>query len=247
MKAKNILAAGLAIATLAMGLHQAQAHGIWFAQRATQTALIYGVGADDLDMVKRLGLITGTYGYDADWQPVASSLRANGPIVVVDSEAPTVAVAATMDNGTWSRTADGKWHKGGRDTVPDAVLAEKTMKFALYLTGAPNAPIPVLKEQTLQVIPIDKTLPVEMGKPLKVRVLFNGQPVKDAAVQHDYVNDPDQKPVKTDKDGVATIKVRNQGLNVVAATYVGPADNPKIVDHIEYRATLSFVLPHAPE
>ena len=32
----------------------AQAHGIWFAQRAKQLALIYGVGADDLDMVRRL-------------------------------------------------------------------------------------------------------------------------------------------------------------------------------------------------
>ncbi|MBJ7375941.1 MAG: DUF4198 domain-containing protein, partial [Sphingobium sp.] len=30
----------------------ASAHGIWFAQRARQLALIYGVGADDLDAVK---------------------------------------------------------------------------------------------------------------------------------------------------------------------------------------------------
>lgn len=35
----------------------ADAHGIWFAQRARQLALIYGVGADDLDAVKRLPLI----------------------------------------------------------------------------------------------------------------------------------------------------------------------------------------------
>ena len=27
----------------------------------------------------------------------------------------------------------------------------------------------------------------------------------------------------------------------------GPADDPKKVDHVEYLATLSFVLPHAPE
>ena len=77
--------------------------------------------------------------------------------------------------------------------------------------------------------------------------LYKGKPVKDAALKHDFVNDPDQEPVKTDKDGVATIKVRNQGLNVLAATYVGPSDNPKQIDHIEYLATLSFVLPHAPE
>jgi nickel transport protein len=243
---KHLLAATLAIAALSAGM-AAQAHGIWFAQRAKQTALIYGVGADDLDMVKRLGLITGTYGYDADWAPVGATLRATGPIVVVDSEAPTVAVAAAMDNGLWSRLADGKWVKGGRDTVPDAVRAERTMKFAVHLTGTPNAPIPVLPEQLLQIVPVDKAIPAEMGKPLTIRVLYKGKPVKDAEVKHDYVNDPDQPPVKTDKDGVATIKVRNQGLNVLAATYVGPADNPKQVDHVEYLATLSFVLAHAPE
>ncbi len=243
---KHLLAATLAVAALGVGM-AAQAHGIWFAQRAKQTALIYGVGADDLDVVKRLGLVTGTYGYDADWAPVGATLRVAGPIVVVDSEAPTVAVAAIMDNGLWSRTPDGKWVKGGRDTVPDAVLAERTMKFAVHLTGTPNAPIPTLPEQVLQIVPVDKTLPLEMGKPLKIRVLYKGKPVKDAAVKHDFVNDPDQEPVKTDKDGVATIKVRNQGLNVLAAIYVGPSDNPKQIDHIEYLATLSFVLPHAPE
>lgn len=242
------LAAALTVGIASFaGAFSAQAHGIWFAQRAKQTALIYGVGADDLDVVKRLGLVTGTYGYDADWASVGATLRVAGPIVVVDSEAPTVAFAAIMDNGLWSRTPDGKWVKGGRDTVPDAVVAERTMKYAVHLTGTPNAPIPALPEQVLQIVPVDKTLPVEMGKLLTIRVLYKGKPVKDAAVKHDFVNDPDQEPVKTDKDGVAIIKVRNQGLNVLAATYVGPPDNPKQIDHIEYLATLSFVLPHAPE
>ncbi|MFY8094869.1 MAG: DUF4198 domain-containing protein [Niveispirillum sp.] len=243
---KHLLAATLAIAALGSSM-TAQAHGIWFAQRAKQTALIYGVGADDLDVVKRLGLVTGTYGYDADWTPVGATLRVAGPIVLVDSAAPTVAVAAIMDNGLWSRLGDGKWVKGGRDTVPDAVRAERTLKYAVHLTGTPNAPIPALPEQVLQIVPVDRTLPLEMGKPLKIRVLYKGKPIQDAEVKHDFVNDPDQVPVKTDKDGMATVTVRNQGLNVLAATYVGPADNPKQVDHIEYLATLSFVLPHAPE
>ena len=33
---------------------QAQAHGFWFAQRANSLAMVFGVGADDLDVVKRL-------------------------------------------------------------------------------------------------------------------------------------------------------------------------------------------------
>jgi nickel transport protein len=66
-------------------------------------------------------------------------------------------------------------------------------------------------------------------------------------VLHDYVNDPDGTPVKTAADGTVTIKVRNQGLNVITAIFDGPADDPSKVDKIEHLATLSFVLPHAPE
>ena len=75
MKLPRILAvtvAGSALLALAAPL---SAHGIWFAQRATQIALIYGVGADDLDAVKRLPLIKTVTGYDADWAPVTTSLR----------------------------------------------------------------------------------------------------------------------------------------------------------------------------
>jgi hypothetical protein len=51
----------------------ADAHGIWFAQRARQLALIYGVGADDLDAVKRLPLINAVKGFDAQGLPVKVS------------------------------------------------------------------------------------------------------------------------------------------------------------------------------
>jgi hypothetical protein len=34
---------------------------------------------------------------------------------------------------------------------------------------------------------------------------------------------------------------------VLNAIYVGPSDNPKKYSKMEYRATLSFVLPHLPE
>jgi nickel transport protein len=224
----------------------AQAHGIWFAERATQLALIYGVGADDLDMVKRQPLLTGVAGYDADWRPVKASLRVAGPLLLVDNEEPATALTAAMDNGIWSRTPDGEWHKKGRDEVPNAERSERTFKYAVYLNEQPKAPVPALADQVLQVVPMAE-IPQQLGKPIKLRVLFKGKPVAGALVRHDYVNDPDQVPLKTADDGTVTLNVRNQGLNVIAATYNGPSDQPKKYDHIEYLATLTFVLPHAPE
>lgn len=225
----------------------AQAHGIWFAQRARQTALVYGVGADDLDAVKRLPLVKSVSGYDAEWKAVPTSLREAGPIPIVDTEAPTAAIAAVMDNGVWSKDKAGEWHKMGRDEMPDAAISERTIKYAVHLTAPLARPLPAFADQRLQIIPAGATIPAEMGKPITLKILFDGKPAQGAKIKADFVNDPDQVPLQTDASGMVTLPLRNQGLNVIAAIYVGPSDQPKKYDHVEHLATLSFVLPHAPE
>ena len=57
MAFKRLATAAIGAVTLAAMTVPADAHRIWFAQRARQLALIYGVGADDLDAVKRLPLV----------------------------------------------------------------------------------------------------------------------------------------------------------------------------------------------
>lgn len=221
------------------------AHAIWFAQRSKQLAMVYGVGADDLDAVKRLPLLTNVSGYDGDGQKVATSIKANGPIAVVDSEAPVSAVSAVMDYGVWAKGKDGEWYKKGRDELPDAVLAEHNYKYAVHLASL-TAKVPLIEGQSLQIIPVG-AIPAAFNTPTTFQVMFKGKPMAGVQVLHDYVNDPDQVPQVTDAAGKVTLNIRNQGLNVLAAIYVGPTDNASKYDHIEYRSTLSFTLPHQPE
>jgi nickel transport protein len=238
--------AALALIVCMIAMSAAHAHGIWFAQRATQLALLYGIGSDDLDSVKRLPLVRSIAGYDAEWKSIPTTLRVAGPLLLVDSESQPTVVAAVLFNGIWSKTPEGEWLKKGRDEVPNATTSEKNFKYAVRIVGPLSTPIPPLPGQTLQIIPVD-ALPVLMGKPLKVRVLFQGKPVAGARVMWDWLNDPDGKPVKTAANGTVTIKVRNQGLNVITAIFDGPSDEPTKADKMEHLATLSFVLPHAPE
>jgi len=224
----------------------AQAHGIWFAQRANQLALVYGVGADDLDSVKRLHKIKSIEGFDADWDMVDAQLTPAGPLLLVTSDDYPTAVAAVMDNGIWSNTADGHWLAKGRDQVPDAILSEKTFKYAVHLRG-PLRSIPKIKSQILQILPVGEKFPLLLGKKAIFKVLLDGEPVQGAKIIRDFVNDPDASPIMSDSKGFFTINIRNQGLNVIAAIMDGPSDDLKIIDKIEHLATLSFVLPHEPE
>lgn len=237
----------LAAASSVITVLPAQAHGIWFAQRARQLALVYGVGADDLDAVARESKLTLTKGYDEDWGEVDIKLRDAGAIPVIDSDEPVAAVAAVMDYGIWTKDASGEFHNKGRDEVPNSVLSEHNFKYAVHLTRMPTKQVPLLAGQTLQLVPVGIDIPQKAGMPMKVRVYFQGKPAAGAQVMADYVNDPDEAAVKTDKDGFATVKVRNQGINVLMAIFVSPTDNPVKYQQLEHRASLSFVLPHLPE
>ena len=235
------LVAGMGAASVA------QAHGIWFAQRSNQLALIYGLGADDLDMIKRQPKVKSVTAYDDHGKEVSTQLTASGPLLVVDTGHQPAIVAGVLDNGLWSKTPDGEWYNKGKDEVPNATESMHTYKYAVRLLKPLHGPVPILPGQKLQIVPVGDQLPEHMGKPLTVRVLFNGKPISGAEVQPDLLNDPDSVPLKTAADGTVTIKVRNQGLNVVVARFDSPPAEPAKANNDEHEATLSFVLPHLPE
>jgi len=234
------LLAGMGAASLA------QAHGIWFAQRSNQLALIYGLGADDLDMIKRQPKVKSVTAYDERGKEVSTQLTASGPLLVVNTDNEPAIVAGVLDNGLWSKTADGKWYNKGKDEVPNATTSLHTFKYAVHLLRPLHGAMPILPGQKLQIVPVGN-VPDRMGQPLTVRVLYNGKPAAGAEVQPDLLNDPDSKPLKTRADGAVTIKVRNQGLNVVVARLDSPPSEAAKADSDEHEATLSFVLPHKPE
>jgi uncharacterized GH25 family protein len=178
---------------------------------------------------------------------VPSKLITNGPLVTVDIDNQPAFVTAVMDYGIWSKTADGKWHNKGKDEVPGAVISEQNYKFGVHVRRELTAPMPLLPGQTLQIMPVKTPLPVKHGEPLQLRVMYKGKPAPGAHVLSDWVNDPDEKPVVADKNGIVTIKVRNQGLNVVVAVFKSAAENSAKTNEVENLASLSFVLPHEPE
>ncbi len=236
-----VVAGGMLVPALA-----ADAHGIWFAQRAKQIAVIYGIGADDLEAVKRQPNMESVQAWDSDLNPIGAQLRTAGSLVIVDTDAPAALVSAVLQNGTWSKLPDGEFVKKPKDEVPNSVKSETTIKYAVSIQAPLTKPIPLIPAQLLQITPTG-AIPTMLGKPLTYRVTFKGRPVAGAEVINDMINDPDAKQVATRADGTVTLPVRNQGLNVIRAVYVSPTDNPKKIDRYEHTATLAFTLPHAPE
>lgn len=119
----------------------AQAHGIWFAQRSGDLALIYGEGGDDLDAAKRLPLIKAVAGYDAAGRPVQTALEAAGKLALVDLREQPAIVAAVLDNGIWTKAANGQWFKKPRGEVPGASASGHNFKYAVHLRAPLGRPL----------------------------------------------------------------------------------------------------------
>jgi uncharacterized GH25 family protein len=237
----------LAAFLLAAMMGQASAHGVWMAQRSGELAVVYGHGAEDLDMIRRFERIREVSAFDATGNPVKTGLRKTDHLVLFDLSAKPSVVAVVLDNGFWSKQGDGKWVAKGRDEVPDAKESGRYIKYAVRVTGPLKAPLGPLPGQVLQVVPVKPVLPQHMNEQMTVRVLFNGKPVAGARVIRDYVTDPDAKPAITGKDGLFTFRVRNQGLNVIAASYDAPPEDPARASKNGLHATLTFALEHGPE
>ncbi len=223
------------------------AHGVWFAQRSGQMALVYGHGAEDLDMVRRYERVREVRAFDAAGLPVEAALLKGPQLVTIDMSAKPAVLAAVLDNGYWSKRADGTWVNRGRDEVPDAKENGRFIKYAVRIEGAPVAALSSIPGQVLQILPVSAKLPRHANEQMAVRVLFHGRPVAGARVVRDYVTDPDAKALVTGKDGTVTFRLRNHGLNVIAAMFDGPPDDPVRAAKTGMLATLSFALEHGPE
>jgi nickel transport protein len=222
------------------------AHGMWFAQRSGDLALIYGEGGDDLDPVKRLPLIRHVAAYAPDGHAVPTALVPEGKLAVADLSAAPAILTAVLDNGIWSKTGDGRWHKMAKNALSDVVHSSHNFKYAVHLLAPLTKPLAVLPEQTLQLIPLSP-IPDLRGETLRLRVLFQGQPYAGAKIVADFTGDPDGPALISDSAGEVVLEVRHQGLNVIAVEIESAPRDGRLTDAVGHVATLSFRLKHAAE
>lgn len=223
------------------------AHEIWFAQRSAKLALIYGTGSEDLDTVKRFSKIVAVSGYDGAGNPVAVSVQPTDSLVVVNVDNDPAVVAATFDNGLWTKDSKGVWHAKGRNEVADAVVSGHNYKYGTFLRKLPPGPVSPAADLKFQVVAVGKVFPKAKDQKLTVQVLYDGKPVPAARVFRDMVTDPSAKPLLTNQRGEVTFPVRNDGLNVVMAMHMTAPEDPATTFATEHVATLSFLYPPPPE
>ncbi len=99
----------------------------------------------------------------------------------------------------------------------------------------------------LEIVPLADPAAKKPGDSLPVRVLFQGEPLSNIAVERTDgitpISEEDIPRFTTDKDGVALVPIVNAGPHLLAVDYkASPSKTPALADTDLYNATLSFVV-----
>jgi len=226
-------------------LHSASAaHGIWVAERHSDHAVVYGHGSSDEGYEpKKLTSVTGK---TADGSDVTVKIDRHDDHALLGIPDKTAVILAKFDNGYWSEGPDGKWHNKAKNEVQDAKQGGRYLKYAVSLL---DKTVDSAKPHGLdfEIVPLRDPMTMKAGDELEVLVLLKGNPVADVTVIPEYTTDSDNKSIKTAADGKATITIRNQGINVIAASVDEDLSGDPKADKIGHFTTLSFNLHYHSE
>ncbi|MGG2395908.1 DUF4198 domain-containing protein [Pseudomonas sp. SH1-B] len=239
MTARVTLAALLAASFIAA---QAQAHGLWTEQRRGNIETVYGHGAEDNPF--KADKISGAWAYDTAGKMIPVTVERLADHARLQPLQTPAVLAVALDNGAWSKTADGRWINQGRSQVSDSTESLHTWKYslAIYRSGAR---LPALKQLQLVILPERDPLAVGVGNPLPVRVLVDGKPQAGVELIGDYRSAPHQVSAVTDSEGRAQVTVRNEGLNIISAEVSLPVEGDADIESRGLFSSLTFVgAPH---
>lgn len=234
MKMFAYLTAGLLLSVLSS---TAYAHGFWVAPRLDKPTIIYGDGAiDSRYKTERIGQVIGL---DAAYQPVVVGVQKGEHNAWLDMPKDTNIVTVQFTESYYTEDAQGKRHRLPKKDVPNAKKTTKNVLSTIALLDSQSSPA-TLSHLPLQIITLADPFSLKKGDSLPVQVRFNGNPIADVPVIADYLNDPDNTQ-KTDNNGMATVVVGSNTLNVLYAYHKTAGDGVD-VDNITYVNTLSFNL-----
>lgn len=154
----------------------------------------------------------------------------------------------------WTKHKDDKgnatWKNASKEGIKNVISSKLYNNFAKAVISVGNASDSNFSKvlgHTLEIVPLENpNALLGNGSYLKVKVLFNNEPLASTKVYGTYAgfsNKGDMALVTyTNKEGIATIKVTNSGYWMLKAEHgqEAPKDLKDKCDEVAYSATLTF-------
>lgn len=161
----------------------------------------------------------------------------------------TYLVVSVKKGGFFCKTTDGKYEKKPKNEVPNAVTSTYSKSFNKAIVTVGKAGGNVFSKivgQAIEIIPLDNPALLKKGDEISIKVLLNGKPYE-TEVDTAYEGFKKDKEmfalkVKTNKEGVARVRLTNTGSWLFKANSKSPYSNPEKADEQSFTATLTFFI-----
>ena len=160
----------------------------------------------------------------------------DGTYLIIDEYKPTF----------WTEASDGTWHmnKNKKDIKGAKFCRHATMSAkGIINLNAKDDFVTNPTHQRLEIVPLDNPANFKVGVPFKVKVLFEGKPLKEAVVNGTFEGFLKEKSAfhgETEDDGTTEVLALKPGKWMLEAVYKFAFSDPKICDEEKAKATFAF-------
>jgi nickel transport protein len=216
------------------------AHDTWIEKRNGELLVLRGhsgeVEAYDPALVKE------ATARDAQGQAVAVELVKNNENTSLSPKGNPAIVAALYDSGYWLKTTDG-WKKAtkregkGKFSIVESLKSKQWCKSLLAASAESTKPV----GQRFEIVPQKDPMTIRPGDKLPIKVILDGKPVEGVIVASGGGHESEKKdPLKTDKDGAASVAIEKSGRQMVKATHAIPIKDDPDADVLHVASTITF-------
>lgn len=238
----------LVMSTVAiLGISSANAHGVWAGMRADKMQVVYGEGP--LDNFYNPKWFESVKGFDANFKPTNVMVVKENNKLFLEPCKNTQVIAIVSNNGYWSNTKKG-WVNKAKDENPEATKGKYHRKMSVnYISQnivfKKDKPIKIEKTMPvgleIEIVPSVDPRFLKMGDTFKVQVLHNSKPMANTEIMNDSINRLGET-IKTDENGFATVKVLNNGVNMIAVETSFEREDKTKADANGFFSSLNFTI-----
>lgn len=209
------------------------AHDAWIEKKGNNFNVVYGHGVETESYVS--DKVKEVKAYDANGNIVQAVIEKEGYPVIIKPKGNAAVITLYFDNGFWSKTPDG-WKNKPKKEQPDAVESSHSVKCSKAMSAWSDKLSKPLGMK-MEIVPLSNPFLVKAGGSLPIKVFLDGKPAEGASVN---IGGYHKEDMKTDRNGMADVKIEKTGSQIIAASIKIPLkDNPN-ADILSISTNITF-------
>ncbi|OQX27528.1 MAG: hypothetical protein BWK80_04840 [Desulfobacteraceae bacterium IS3] len=212
------------------------AHQLWVIKENGKFVVARGHIPDKTDKYNPV-CVKEMKGFDKNGNPVSLERKDEESRAVFISDKDIAVMTVQCDWGFRVNTTQGKKLMNRQEArqagfkVLDSFFSTQFLKSMFENSEGITKPLGL----KFEIVPMKNPFQLASDESLPVQILFDGKPLADIAVS----SEKDSEAVKTDKDGVAMIKIAEKGIRLISARHKVPVQNNPETDYLLFTAFLT--------